>query len=78
MRERYKSTAECGGWEHLSGLDASVGLPFRPGQRRDEGADARAAAGAPHHAGQLDPSKRVGRLNENLGKSDQEIWGMIA
>jgi hypothetical protein len=30
------------------------------------------------HANRFDEFKRLSRLNENMGKSDQEIWEMVA
>jgi hypothetical protein len=36
------------------------------------------AADAKRHADRFDECKRLSRLNENIGKSDEEVWDMVA
>jgi hypothetical protein len=36
------------------------------------------AADGKRHADHLEEFKRLSRLNENIGKTDQEIWEMVA
>jgi hypothetical protein len=56
----------------------TVGENRRRSNRRRQIRSSEQAAGAKRHADRFDECKRLSRLNENIGKSDQEIWDMVA
>jgi hypothetical protein len=60
---------KCASFDHI------VGAP-EEGER--EADTERLAADGKRHADRFEEFKRLSRLNENIGKTDQEIWEMVA
>jgi hypothetical protein len=57
--------SKCASFDHI------VGAP-------EEGERSALAADGKRHADRFEEFKRLSRLNENIGKADQEIWEMVA
>jgi hypothetical protein len=66
-QERWKDTPPIGAL-----------VPLAKGEIRVEKMTPEQAAEAKQHADRFDKFKRLSRLNENIGKSDQEIWDLVA
>jgi hypothetical protein len=61
--------SKCASFDHI------VGAP-EEGER--ELTPSALAADGKRHADRFEKFKRLSRLNENIGKTDQEIWEMVA
>lgn len=57
---------------------ASITLSARPGRVSGKLTPNALTADGKRHADRFKELKRLSRLNENIGKSDQEIWEMVA
>ena len=61
--------SKCASFDHVVGAPRRVSGKLTPSAF---------AADGKRHADRFAEFKRLSRLNENIGKTDQEIWEMVA